>query len=178
MDWDDRRKQIVREADLLLKAVWKGEVPVPVERIARSLKCEIRYAPHEGEISGMLSRETDRVIIGVNSLQNIFRQRFTIAHELGHLVLHPDLNIVVDRRFESLKIVGLAERKGRSAETEADLFATSLLMPSSILRKGLHGKSLDIEQDNSLQDLADRFQVSLQVLIFRLVGEGILAAGL
>ena len=39
---------------------------------------------------GMLVRDEGKgtVMIGVNSLHHLHRQRFTIAHECGHLVLH------------------------------------------------------------------------------------------
>src|SRR5437868_2237389 len=74
--------------------------PVPVERIARGLGAELRFVPYEGNISGMLFHDEGTVIIGVNALHPRTRQRFTIAHELGHLLLKTGRNQVhLDKYF-------------------------------------------------------------------------------
>ena len=62
--------------------------PVPVKRIAKSLKAQLRYSPLDDELSGMVYVNEGTPIIGVNALHHPNRQRFTIAHECGHLVLH------------------------------------------------------------------------------------------
>lgn len=49
----------------------------------------VRHHFDDGDISGMLYRDDTRTVIGLNSTQSPTRQRFTVAHELGHLKLHP-----------------------------------------------------------------------------------------
>jgi hypothetical protein len=63
-------------------------LPVPVELIARSLGANLSYHPYEGELSGMLFHDSNRTVIGINSLHHPNPQRFTIAHECAHLLLH------------------------------------------------------------------------------------------
>ena len=57
---------------------------VSLERIAKHLKIQIRYSPLDNELSGMAVIKDGEAIIGVNSLHHPNRQRFTIAHEIGH----------------------------------------------------------------------------------------------
>jgi len=57
----------------------------------------IYYEPFDGRLSGMIHRQPNgRVVIGVNSSHAPTRQRFTIAHELGHLLLHKEELLHVD----------------------------------------------------------------------------------
>ena len=68
-----------------------AEIPVPVEKIAKSLGARVRFSPFfYDELSGFVFIKDGVPIIGVNSLHHLNRQRFTIAHEIAHLQLHPD----------------------------------------------------------------------------------------
>src|SRR5580704_6901556 len=62
--------------------------PIPIEKVARSLGAQVRFSPFDDELSGMIHIKDGVPIIGVNSLHHPNRQRFTIAHEVGHLCLH------------------------------------------------------------------------------------------
>ena len=64
--------------------------PVPIERIVRGVGAVIEFGPLDGELSGMAFIKDGRPIIGVNALHAPNRQRFTIAHELGHILLHEE----------------------------------------------------------------------------------------
>jgi Zn-dependent peptidase ImmA (M78 family) len=70
--------------DLLTKAGIHS-LPVPVDKIAKCLGAEVRFSPLDDELSGMIYINEGTPIIGVNSLHHPNRQRFTIAHEIGHL---------------------------------------------------------------------------------------------
>ena len=50
--------------------------------------------------------------------------------------------------------------------------AAELLMPESMLLDDLKGKKLDIEDDDLIRELADRYRVSTQALTYRLVNLG------
>jgi Zn-dependent peptidase ImmA (M78 family) len=127
------------------------------------------YEPLEGDLSGLLFREEGRTIIGVNTMHPKPRQRFTIAHELGHLELHEGYGIHVDHKFPIMR-----KRDGRSSqavdfdEIEANGFAAELLMPAEMLERDLHDKDLDFEDDEMIRQLADRYHVSLQAMAIRL----------
>ena len=58
--------------------------PVRIERIAKVHGIRIRYEPLDDELSGMIFFKDNQAVIGVNAHHNPNRQRYTIAHELGH----------------------------------------------------------------------------------------------
>jgi Zn-dependent peptidase ImmA (M78 family) len=148
--------------------------PVPVERIATSANAVIRYEPLKGELSGMVHRGGDgHAIIGVNSLHPSRRNRFTIAHEIGHLVLHDD-ELHVDDPLP----IGYRNRKSGMAidpkEIEANQFAAELLMPERLLRSDLAKKGRNAPlTDSEIEELADRYEVSVQAMTIRLSTLGI-----
>ncbi|MEU0338265.1 XRE family transcriptional regulator [Streptomyces bobili] len=82
------------------------------------------------------------------------RQRFTVAHELGHLVLHPA------RRTISAK----------QAETEAHRFAGAFLIPEEQAREALEGNFTL----RNLAVLKSNWGISMQALIERAFGLGLI----
>ena len=145
--------------------------PIPVMKIARSMGAQVRFSPLDDELSGMIFVSVDRLIIGVNSRHHLNRQRFTIAHEIAHLVLHrnkiSDL-VHVDRRFPVLMRDSNSATGMERLEIEANRFAAELLMPSSLITEMLKKQGFDIDDEKSLNRLATRFQVSRQALEFRI----------
>ena len=152
--------------------------PVPVDVIAKSLGARLRYAPFDGELAGMLVRDegAGTVMIGVNSLHHLHRQRFTIAHECGHFVLHKGKRVHIDHAFRvncrgATRVNprnNLSFRAMDPEEIEANRFAAELLMPFDMIIDDLTARDLDIEDESELKVLADRYQVSVQALTFRI----------
>jgi Zn-dependent peptidase ImmA (M78 family) len=144
--------------------------PVPVERMARKLGAQVRYAPLDGDLSGMATVQSGICVIGINSLHPPQRQRFTLAHELGHFRLHrEDLEneIHLDRgslRRDWLSSLGVDRR-----EMEANAFASELLMPTALLQQTLSGRSIDFEDEDEVGLLARRFKVSPAAMRYRLI---------
>jgi Zn-dependent peptidase ImmA (M78 family) len=171
----EKERQIKRSVDKLLQLTGTTQPPVPVERIAQLRGARVRYVSNEEDISGVLFHEEDQTIIGVNALHSKNRQRFTIAHELGHLALHEGEEVHVDRRFP---VVFLRSHKSSEAsdvrEMEANAFAAELLMPNAMIRKDLGQVTLDYEDDHVIRELADRYKVSPQAMTFRLMKLGFL----
>ena len=159
-----------RAAELLTEGQIK-KAPIPVERFT------VRYEPFAGDqLSGMVHRRKDgRAVIGVNSLDAPTRRRFTIAHEIGHLVLHKNEQFHVDEKFP----IGLRNELSSLAvdekEIEANQFAAELLMPSHLIAKDIEELPADIEADDVISRLARRYQVSIQAMTIRLSTLGILA---
>jgi hypothetical protein len=83
-----------REAAKLLRQLPVETMPVPVEEIAEHLRAAIVRERLESTISGLLLPEGGAKLIAVNSAHHPRRQRFTIAHELGHLQMHDGAYIV------------------------------------------------------------------------------------
>ncbi len=101
--------------------------------------------------------------IFVNPKARAERKRFTVAHELGHFVLHRAMQVTFNCDKESV-YAGIDTLK--AIEREADDFASNLLMPGNMLRDRIDGKRIDI---HLLGDLAKEFDVSLEAMCIRLV---------
>jgi Zn-dependent peptidase ImmA (M78 family) len=159
-----------REATVLITQNEIIAAPVPVERIARRMGAQIRYAPLDGDLSGMATITSGVCIIGVNSLHPPHRQRFTLAHELGHLQLHRDIledQVHLDRgslRRDWLSSQGLDDR-----EIEANAFASEILVPTEILAETLGGRAIDFEDEDEVGVLARKFRVSPAAMRYRLI---------
>ena len=149
--------------------------PIPVEEIARNLGAQIRYSPFEGELSGMTFREKDRVVIGVNSLHHPNRQRFTIGHEIGHMLLHKGTEIHIDRTFRVNLRDDVSSQAVDSEEIDANGFAAELLMPRHMLLADLQGQQIDFENEEDLRPIAAKYRVSVQALTFRLMNFGLIS---
>jgi len=106
-------------------------------------------------------------------------ERFTKAHEIGHWMLHVDKAKIDsaseysqgDMVVEYIVRGALTSAQARSGQTNwlerhADWFAAALLMPASIFVPA--AEQLDLRDENSLRQLAARFDVSLAALRARI----------
>ncbi len=172
------KNQLRKQITELMRLANVAQPPVPVDKIARLYGAHIRYEPLEGDISGLIYRENDITIIGVNSSHPVTRQRFTIAHELGHMQLHSDDELHIDREF-----VHMRNEKSSQAvdikEIEANRFAAELLMPIDMVRIDWQRRpaplSYDYENDSFIAKMAKNYNVSLQAMIFRLINLDLIA---
>ena len=165
-----RRTQIRRITEDLLNGQRVEGPPVNVEKILHDMKIQLRIQPGPEDISGFLVKTgTQPAIIGVNSSHHRNRQRFTMAHELGHMLLHDFTEVHVDRAF-LVKLRNAESSKGEDwEEIEANLFAAELLMPKRFLERDLaETKTLDLHDEESLKRLAQHYAVSPQALTVRL----------
>ena len=168
-----RWTRIRKEARELLVKFEIREPPVPVQKLARGCGARIVLVPgNDDNIDGFLYRDGDEVVIGVNRDRAVVRRRFTIAHELGHLRLHEQGQIHVDRGFRVRLRSGVSSEGTDWDEMEANRFAAELLMPIEFLRDDLERQEFDLGDDNGLRSLARRYGVSTQALAIRLNGLG------
>jgi prophage protein len=111
--------------------------PIDPFQIARDLGIEIRYLSNPGHnVSGTISRENANspVIVGVNSNDAITRQRFTIAHELGHYTKLKEEG-KIDSRLGFVEYRNELSSQGNDpVEIDANQFAAELLMPEHWIR--------------------------------------------
>jgi Zn-dependent peptidase ImmA (M78 family) len=150
------------------------EAPVDVESLARSQGVVVRFEELEDRISGILVRKGERVYAAINKLHHPNRQRFTIAHELGHFLLHPNSPTV----FVDDALVYFREDDTSSAsdarEVEANVFAAAVLMPKALLERDIKGRFIDAFDDSALRSLVQKYKVSQQALLIRLTRLGFL----
>ncbi len=137
-------------------------IPVPVGEIANKLHIKISRAPSK-DFSGLLVRKDDHALVGVNSNEALVRQRFTIAHELGHFFLHPKQDTFVDYRDNKKDVM----RTPR--ERQANMFAAALLMPRKQLEKDFKKISRNGFAEEELKRFADKYLVSEEAMRFRLI---------
>lgn len=142
--------------------------PVDLKRIADTLGAEIREFDLEPDVSGILYRQESRTVIVYNVRQALSRQRFTIAHEIGHLAMHKGTPVHVDHQFRINLRDPNSARGTDVEEIEANAFAANLLMPAPWLRQELRSGLIDIDNSEEIAALADRYQVSLQAMVHRL----------
>lgn len=175
MPLDTRATKAARE---IVRDV-RPNLPVPVERIAARFAVVTRMTLPD-DISGMLvplptPAESKKWVIVVNKSDAPVRQRFTIAHELGHLLMHkyssPHADGRIQVRFRNEDSTTGSVRE----EIEANQFAAELLMPdrhvqlvAARLRFDMADPSADKEALRSLTTIAKRFGVSVQALSFRI----------
>jgi Zn-dependent peptidase ImmA (M78 family) len=111
--------------------------------------------------------------IGINSTHSIQRQRFTVAHEIGHFLLHSTDRVHVDKRYEIKRRDNKSKEGTDVEEMESNLFAAELLMPADFLIRDLSEmKSIDLSDENALKQIAKHYQVSTQALAVRLTALG------
>jgi Zn-dependent peptidase ImmA (M78 family) len=136
------------------------------------------------DVSGMLVplsplKGEPRWAIVVNANDPPVRQRFTIAHELGHLLIHKYSTAHADGRYQ----VRFRNEKSATGsvreEIEANQFAAELLMPEKEVRRlairlqlDVLDQSKDKEAVKKLTSAASKFQVSAQALSFRIANLG------
>lgn len=141
------------DARRLAKTYSLVEQPLSVVELASALGIRVEKVPMDERTSGFLRRDGAVWFIGVNSLHHPNRQRFTVAHELGHYFLHRD-----QEPFED----GLLFRKDNQfnlLERQANEFAALLLMPPLDFSRALN--------HHPIEDVAKIFGVSRQAAEYR-----------
>ena len=138
---------------------YEGDI-FPIEKVLKDL--QVTVIPEEmdenSEISGYIEKRYTGWYIGVNKYEVKGRQRFTLAHELGHLLFHKK-HLLSKGRFNDVIKLFRSEENLIHIEMQANSFAADLLMPSSRLR--------EVWPNNSLQFIADNFGVSRYAAEYR-----------
>jgi len=136
--------------------------PVKLSAITDALNIKVFRVPLSEDISGKFSREMNKdgtafYTIHVNSKHPFTRQRFTLAHEIAHYVLHRDLidEGVVDT------IMYRSKELDDYFEVQANQFAADLIMPPELVVKAY-------EEQKDPEELAKMFEVSLRAMEIRL----------
>lgn len=172
-----RDETIEMKASELLHRAGTLKTPIALNKIASQLHTEIHLQTFEDVVSGvLLIRDNERHIM-VNKAHHPNRQRFTIAHELGHLVLHHNEGdrLFIDTHLHTYQRVGSANadvyrQPGSSTtpaqEREANQFASALLMPRELILAMTHDR--DIWDELDIAALASEFAVSEQAMTIRL----------
>lgn len=168
-----RRKLIRTKVSSLLQGLNNPRNRVvPIEQIVEGVGLRIdRQRVDDDELAGFLMRGTGipEPVVGVNSRHAKTRQRFTLAHELGHFLLHNVEGVHVDQHFTVKLRSGLSSQGTDIDEMEANFFAAELLMPQVWLEEDVNNlAAFDVEAGDIVKHLADRYGVSSQAMGIRL----------
>jgi Zn-dependent peptidase ImmA (M78 family) len=155
-------KAIEEKAEEILEFAKVTKVPVDVSHMSKRLEIVVKYAP-SAEFSGLLYRKDGKAFMAINNKDPEVRQRFTIAHELGHFFLHPQKDTFVEFRDN-----GTTHSPRSLKEIQANQFAAALLMPRKNLLKDIISYQDTGITDKVIQALAERYQVSEESMNYRL----------
>ena len=162
----------------VMRAYLGGEIPLatdldlirrllPLTQFGRGVK-EIKPpapAPWSGCEGALVRNPDDAAEWGIfyNGSARPERRRFTIAHELGHFVLHRDRQ--ADFNCDKSSVYSGSETMA-VIEREANVFASNLLMPGDVFGRCINGSRIDL---HLLSALAKQFEVSFEALCIRFI---------
>lgn len=152
-----------------------SNAPVNVEAIIRCWGIELDKNADlpEGVAGEIRKKEDGGYKISVNKKDHYYRQRFTMAHELGHFMYHAqkmgDVGTSDSVRYRSLDNSNIGDQE----EIEANKFGASILMPEDLVIKYAVEKKLingDQVNQDALKEIATAFQVSKVAMEIRING--------
>lgn len=151
-----RKKLAKNLAQWVIKDIKISNAPVSLQQIIEHLQTiytlDVKKIIIGEKVSGLLvvckEVDTEYATIGFNASHSWYRRRFTIAHEIGHLLL----GHMCDKNIKG----------GTTDETEANQFAGELLVPTTLIKK-------DFAKLPDIQELATLYRVSTQTLTIKLM---------
>lgn len=113
--------------------------------------------PISENTSGICINKDNIQIICINSDMNLSRQRFTLAHEIYHLVIE-----------KSFKLFVCNDNNESDSEKEANIFASYLLMPDEALKKFIEKNNITQLNLDNIINLEQYFQIGHYAMLIRL----------
>lgn len=137
--------------------------PVKVGSIAKEFNLTVKSSTLSANISGEIREINNEVVIKINRHDVKTRQRYTLAHEIAHFLLHRHLlqeGISDDVLYRSAQSTAI--------EAEANRLAADIIMPLNLInlstQKNIHIKNLETRRETIAADL----DVSITALKIRL----------
>lgn len=155
LEWQIRAKEKAEEILAEYFETHPHIAPIPIQDVIEEYLGDVQFVPvmdpfFPAGVSAFTRKDMELGwIMVINEMECIERQRFSSAHELGHVVLIPP---------ELGEIVYCSKNNGHWVERACDLFAGHLLMPEKAVRAYLRAYPSAF-----LEDIAKVFKVSRQV---------------
>lgn len=160
-------RPLARPADLLEELAISGPEEISVEAIAQYCRATVVYEDLDGCEAQILGKG-DRAIITVKRGVSTARQRFSVAHELGHWML--DRGKLAAFTCSDRTFVSEWDREGSgNPERRANRFAAELLLPAKFFKADALGRDVTLQ---SVTDLAELYKTSFTATAIRLVELG------
>lgn len=155
-------RKLTDEQREIIKA-HQNQFPVRLAPLANALGVPVQASTLKPGISGELRPAGERAyVIRVNRHDAPVRQRFTVAHEIAHYLLHRDQigsGIYDDVLYRS----ALSDQR----EAEANRLAADILMPDEEVRDAYRAKR-GLDNEDTIAELATQFGVSEAAMRIRL----------
>mgnify|MGYP003806298201 CR=1 FL=1 len=132
---------------------------LPLEMLVAGRGAILRYSELKGSDGRIVFGNAGKAVITINSnIEYEGKRRFTIAHELGHFEMHKNIETHNDSDLT------LNNFRNGDTETEANQFASELLMPEHVFVSECTKKRFS---PKLLRDLAEKFNSSITSVAFR-----------
>ncbi|PKM79577.1 MAG: transcriptional regulator [Firmicutes bacterium HGW-Firmicutes-14] len=146
----------IEEVALSIRKFW-GIEKIPIRNMVELLQekgfviCNVEFKNHKMDAFSQWYNNVPYIVMGSDK-RSASRSRFDLAHELGHLILHPHIDQETMQKKEVLD----------KLEDEAHYFAGAFLLPSNSFPSEVISNSLE-----HLTLLKKRWKVSIQAMIMR-----------
>ncbi|MFM5490211.1 ImmA/IrrE family metallo-endopeptidase [Aeromonas veronii] len=156
----------------LLNKHWDRRLPVDPMKLAHALGMQVKHmnpfnmSAEDFGISGYAAIENGQQVVAYNTTEHPNRQRFTVAHEIGHHLLG-HVSAEAGRRLRD-NASNYSANINKSIELEANEFAAQLIMPEDAVRTLIERNGI-----TSIRALADAFSVSEAAMYYRLKNLGL-----
>lgn len=142
----------IRNAEEILNLALQHGIktaPLDIDALVNLMGISVVYDDLPKDTSGSLTKTADGWVCQVNKSHHPTRQRFTLAHELGHYILHRNKHTeFIDHSYYR------QTEDSNTMEFEADSFAAHLLMPENDMRYYINNVSSEVA------NIAQHFNVS------------------
>lgn len=149
----------------------------------------------EEDYLGKITFNPLEIKISRKARENKDRWRFTIAHEIGHLILHSKLlkERICEKQDTEQTLFGYytTNNNSKRLELQSNLFASNLLLPEHILHNSvsrlfqkyrIHRNQLYLDRQKVnqqevygiLRELSDLHEISIETIKIRLIQSGLL----
>ncbi|MEN2400893.1 ImmA/IrrE family metallo-endopeptidase [Flavobacterium sp. MC2016-06] len=139
--------------ELLNSLGWKQPGDLSLEEIVWSSGAYIKYSDMNKCEGRILMNKSNAIITISSKIKFQPKINFTIAHEIGHLIMHRGISYLFSDTKQTLQ-QWLANG---THEMEANEFASELLMPSQLFKEKIKGKKLNLDL---IKDTANYFGTS------------------
>lgn len=183
--------EIEQHVTLVLDKYWDNKLPIDIELICEKMDINLIPIPGLKSLSstdGFLPRSLNEIYWDPNVVE--VRVRFTVAHELGHFILHK--NLISDLNFSSIEewkdfCSNIHSLERNKAESQANIFAAKILVPKDLLvqeiinmkseistaLKALHNNDSELLLEYVCIPIAKIFKVSEETIKYRILNEEI-----
>lgn len=166
---EEKRTHPITPEEILIKAkeMHIETNPLDIKKVAEEM-FKMKICPENlgKSVSGFLERIGENWCIYVNQYESMLRQRFTIAHELGHFILHKDK--IIAQGASAPDQIFFRSDNVDFIEQEANNFASELLMPKEEFKNAIKNGV------NTFEKLSEKFELSTSAVKYRAYKLGII----